>query len=73
MNRRTKKSTAAELDRLGYRLLDRDPYASDRWHVAQWLGRPGSGRGSVTIGHASTLADCVTLAASHLLGEMERW
>ena len=60
-------NVSRELDKMGYRLLGRDPYNDNRWHVARWLGKPRSGSGSVTVGHAPTLAGAIELAKTHEL------
>ena len=67
--RRTEKSTAKELDAIGYRLMGRDPYKNNRWHVARWVGcNPGSGSGSFTIGWADTLQEAWELACDDKYG-----
>ena len=66
--RRTEKSTAKELDAIGYRLMGRDPYKNNRWHVARWGGEPGSGSGSFTIGWADTLQEACNLAHDDKFG-----
>jgi len=48
-------------DELGYRLIGRDPYHSDMWHLAIWADESCS----VTVGHFRTLATLDDYVSNH--------
>ena len=58
MMRRISEEQASEmLASMGYRLIGRDPYHGNRWHVARWISNS-----SITVGWADTLRGAIELA-----------